>query len=108
MIGIHPHQHPDAQHPAARAQEKSVGGAEPVMHVKVYSPFQVYFDENALSVSGVNGTGPFDVLPKHHKFISLLSPCELVIRASRGEQRIRISGGLMHVKADKVVVFLDV
>lgn len=81
---------------------------QPVMRAKVYSPFQVYFEEEAYSVSGENGTGPFDILPHHHNFITLLNPCELVIRAPLGERRIRISGGVMHVKADNVTVFLDV
>jgi hypothetical protein len=79
------------------------------MHVKVYSPFRDYYDGLAFSVSAVNATGPFDILPKHHNFISLLSPCDLIVRAvEAGEQKIIISGGIMHVKADEVIVFLDV
>ena len=91
--------------PATAAE--SPGGA-PTMQVKVYSPFQVFFDEAAHSISGVNDTGPFDILPRHHNFITLLKAGELVIQTLHGEQRIRISGGIMHVKADKVIVFLDV
>lgn len=80
-----------------------------VMEVKVYSPFRDYYDGPAFSLSAENATGPFDILPKHHNFISLLSPCEMVLRSEKnGDQRIRISGGMMHVKADKVIVFLDV
>jgi F0F1-type ATP synthase epsilon subunit len=79
------------------------------MHVKVCSPYRVYFDETATSISGENATGPFDILPQHHNFITLLEPCELVIaRPGRDKQRIKISGGLMHVKSDVVKVFLDV
>jgi hypothetical protein len=79
------------------------------MHVKVHSPFKDYYDGQAFSVTAENATGPFDILPKHHNFISLLLPCELILRTiEKGDQRIRISGGIMHVKADQVVVFLDV
>lgn len=88
----------------AKLAKKAAG---PTMHIKVYSPYKVYFDEVGQSISAVNGTGPFDILPHHHNFITLLSPCELVIRANR-EQKIRITGGLMHVKADIVTVFLDI
>lgn len=80
----------------------------PVMHIKVYSPFQVFFDEEAHSISAENDTGPFDVLPHHHNFITLLKAGELLIQTLHGEQRIRISGGVMHVKSDRVIVFLDV
>ena len=79
------------------------------MVVKVYSPFRDYYDGRAFSISAVNDTGPFDILPKHHNFISLLAACELVIRTvDKGDQKIIISGGIMHVKADRVIVFLDV
>ena len=79
------------------------------MHVRVYSPFREYYDGPAFSISAENGTGPFDILPKHHNFISLLLPCDLVLRTvNKGDQKIRISGGVMHVKADEVIVFLDV
>jgi F0F1-type ATP synthase epsilon subunit len=81
----------------------------PTMHVTVQSPQKVYFDAAAISMSGEDATGPFDILPKHHNFIALLDACELVVRppGQTSGQRIKISGGLMHVKADKVIVFLD-
>ncbi|MBC7581639.1 hypothetical protein H7097_02090 [Aeromicrobium sp.] len=78
------------------------------MAVKVYSPYKVYFDGLALSVSAASKTGNFDILPKHHNFITLLAPCDLVVRTDKEEQVIPISGGIMHVKADDLVVFLDV
>lgn len=78
------------------------------MHVKVYSPFKTYFDDEAESISAVNGTGPFDILPKHHKFLSLLDPCDVVINSRGEERKIRINRGVMHVKANQVIVFLDV
>jgi F-type H+-transporting ATPase subunit epsilon len=79
------------------------------MHVKVYSPFKVYFEGTAESVSAESATGPFDILPKHHNFITLLDPCDLIIRTGKDEeQAIAIQGGIMHVKADEVIVFLDV
>lgn len=79
------------------------------MEVKVSSPFTRYYLGQAFSISGVNATGPFDILPKHHNFMSLLQPCTLVIRTINGdEKKIDISGGLLHVKSDRVTVFLDI
>ncbi len=80
------------------------------MRVKVFSPGRVFFDEQATSISAENATGPFDILPQHHNFVTLLETCELEIRRAghQDRQRVKISGGLMHVKADKVTVFLDV
>ena len=96
---------------AAAKQARGTGDGRPTMRIKVYSPFKTYFDEDGYSLSAMNATGPFDVLPHHHNFITLLGACELSIRPVNTppeEQRIRISGGLMHVKADQVTIFLDI
>ena len=86
--------------PVARAHDH--------LDVKVWSPFKVYFDGEARSVSGVNATGPFDVLPRHHNFITLLNAADLQLRTSQGDVKIRISGGVMRVHKDVVTVFLEV
>ncbi|HEX8182555.1 MAG TPA: hypothetical protein VF575_03045 [Candidatus Saccharimonadales bacterium] len=89
--------------------EKKEQHEVPIMHVRVSSPFKTFFDDDAASLSGVNASGPFDILPHHHNFISLLSEAELVIKTLSGEDvRVRISGGIMHVKADQVIIFLNV
>lgn len=102
-----------ANEAAGSDKTKPTQAASPIMHIKVHSPFKVYFDEDGYSISAVNATGPFDILPHHHNFLTLLTACELAIRpvlvGNNDEMRkIRISGGLMHVKADRVTVFLDI
>lgn len=93
----------------APEEEKSVDkDGKPTVHIRVASPFKIFFDEDAYSITAVNDTGPFDILPRHHNFITLLNACEIVVRTGRGDFRIQISGGVMHVKADKIVVFLNV
>lgn len=90
-----------------QAAAKSNG--KPTMAVKVYAPFQVYFEGEAYSVSAVNATGPFDILPRHHNFLCMLVPCSLVITPIEGDAKtIKIHRALMHVKADRVAVFVDV
>ena len=88
---------------------EAVAGGEPSMAVKVYAPFQVYFEGEATSVSAVNETGPFDILPRHRNFLCMLVPCTLRVQPVKGAAReIKIHRALMHVKADSVVVFMDV
>ena len=97
---------PDDQTPKKdESQQEQVPGK---MHIKVYAPFRVYFDGEAESISAINDTGPFDILAGHHNFMTLLNPCDIIIRTERGEEKVTIQRGIMHVKADQVVVFLDV
>ncbi|MCA9332642.1 hypothetical protein KDA00_02095 [Candidatus Saccharibacteria bacterium] len=91
-----------------KQDDKVDTGDEDHMHVKVYAPFKVYFDGVATSISAVNDTGPFDILPKHHNFMTLISQGEVIVRTDKAEEKFKISHGIMHVKADDVVVFLDV
>ncbi len=94
-----------SQTDAAHAAKKDIPHD---MHVKVYAPFKVYYDDKATSVSAINDTGPFDILPGHRNFMTLVSPCELIIRTDGGENKIKISRAVMHVKANDIKVFLDV
>lgn len=81
---------------------------KPTMAVKVYAPFKVYYEGDAYSISAINGTGPFDILPKHHNFLCMLVPCIVTIKSPDGDQTIKVNRALMHVKANRVVVFMDV
>ena len=92
--------------PAAVPDPKAPIGKD--MHIKVYSPFQTYFDDRANSISAINDTGPFDILTGHRNFMTLVSACEIIIRTDSGEQKIKIARAVMHVKANDIVVFLDV
>ena len=83
-------------------------GRSVVMSAKVYSPFKVYYEGSAISVSAASAKGEFDILPRHHNFITLLVPCTLTVRNDDGVESFDIGGGIMHVKADEIVVFLDV
>lgn len=78
------------------------------MYIKVYAPFKVYFDGPAVSISAINDTGPFDILVGHHNFMTLLNPGDIIVRTDKGEEKITITRGIMHVKANRVIVFLDV
>lgn len=94
--------------PAEPEQTAAAPGGKPIMAVKVYAPFKVYFEGDAYSVSAVNDVGPFDILPRHHNFLCMLVPCVLNIETPKGNQTVKIHRALMHVKADRVVVFVDV
>lgn len=79
------------------------------VRVKIYAPFRTYFDGQASSVSAVNETGPFDILPGHKNFICLLSPGVVSLRIpERPNFEMQIDQAVMHVKANMVSVFLDV
>lgn len=78
------------------------------IYVKIYAPFKNYFDGVAKSITATNDTGEFDVLAQHHNFITILNAGEIIVRDDRGEHSIKNDKAIMHVKANQVIVFLDV
>ncbi|HEX5395312.1 MAG TPA: F0F1 ATP synthase subunit epsilon [Candidatus Saccharimonadales bacterium] len=79
------------------------------MDIKIYAPFQVYFNGTADSLSANNDTGPFDVLPHHKNFMSLLKPGPITVRQKgKPDFSMKIDRGIVHVRNNKVSVFLDV
>jgi F0F1-type ATP synthase epsilon subunit len=98
-----------AAEPVASEEKQASTSDKASMAVKVYAPFQVYFEGEAVSVSAVNRTGPFDILPMHRNFLCMLVPCTLIVQPVDGKTKnIKIHRALMHVKANRVVVFMDV
>ncbi|RYF28776.1 MAG: hypothetical protein EOO17_04225 [Chloroflexi bacterium] len=94
---------------ADQSASEKVHSGKPTISVKVYAPFKVYFEGEAYSLSAVNATGPFDVLPKHHNFLCMLVPCELKIQTpDNGEKTIKLHRALMRVSTGHVSVFVDV
>ena len=92
-----------------KPNDKSANSASNTdMHVRVYAPYKIYYNGPAQSVSAVNNTGPFDILPRHHNFMTLLAPCDILVRHGDEQEKITIQRGVMHVKANEVIVFLDV
>lgn len=88
--------------------EQLANSNKPTMAVKVYAPFRIYFEGEAFSITAENETGPFDILPHHHNFLCMLVPCDLIITTPEETKTVRIARALMHVKAEKVTVFVDV
>ena len=79
------------------------------MQVKIYAPFKVYYSGEAVSLSAANETGPFDVLPGHKNFMSLLKPGDVTVRQKDQQDfNLKIDKAVLHVRENKVTVFLDV
>lgn len=77
--------------------------------VKIYTPFHTFFEGDAMSLTAVNESGEFDILPGHHNFITMLLACDVRLAIADGDPEIiPIVRGLLHVKQDKVIIFLDV
>jgi F0F1-type ATP synthase epsilon subunit len=76
--------------------------------VKLFSPYQTFYEGEAVSLSAANGTGPFDVLPGHINFFSLLSGGTVIINTGFQRLEFPIAGGILRVSHDRLTLFCDV
>ena len=78
------------------------------LQVRVISSSKTFFDGKAAAVSSVNKVGPFDVLPLHENFITLLKE-KVVIHGLDGKAiAIPCENGLLEVSENVVKVFIGI
>lgn len=77
------------------------------LHVIARSPFHIYYEGAARAVSALNRVGPFDVLPGHADFFSMLSPGDVIIEASPEPVTFSIANGIITVRDNEVLLFIN-
>jgi F0F1-type ATP synthase epsilon subunit len=71
------------------------------------APFHIYYEGTARLVSAINRVGPFDVLPGHADFFSVMSPGEVVIETESDTINFNITNGIIGVRDDEVMLFVN-
>lgn len=94
-----------ATYQAAQQGAKSQG---PRLQVKIFSPYQTYYVGEATSLSALNETGPFDVLPGHVNFFCLLVPGTVMVNTGFQELKFDINKGVLRVTRDQITLFANV
>ena len=72
------------------------------------APFQIYYEGEAIAVSAKNRIGDFDILPGHADFFSMMLPGEVIVETGEEPVSFMISGGIVAVRDDEVMMFVNV
>ena len=78
------------------------------LKVKVFSPYETFFEGTAVSLSGQNKTGPFDVLYGHTNFFTLLQGGQVSVDTGFNSVLIEIDSGLLRVHNNVATLFANV
>lgn len=84
---------------------RSTGKSE--LTVIARSPFHIYYEGTAQAVSATNRVGDFDILPEHADFFSILSPGSVVIDTASNPVTFDITDGIIAVKGNEVMLFVN-
>lgn len=90
------------------AQVAASPKGEKRFRAKIFSPYQTYYEGEATALSATNRTGPFDILPGHINFFSLLTGGTVVLNTGFQQLEFPISRGILRVTRDEVTLFADV
>tara|TARA_B100001057_G_scaffold465098_1_gene520905 strand:- start:44 stop:274 length:231 start_codon:yes stop_codon:yes gene_type:complete len=74
------------------------------MIVEVITPDEVLFSGEAVSVKLPGRSGSFEALSNHAPLLSSLEKGTIIVRTSAGEETFEVSGGIVEVLNNKVVV----
>ena len=79
------------------------------MTVIARAPFHIYYEGVATVISAVNKVGPFDILPGHADFFSILSPGDIFIETAKDAEPItfKITNGIIAVHDNEIMLFVN-
>jgi len=72
------------------------------------APFHVYYEGPAERVSAANQVGDFDILPGHADFFSILEAGKVTIETKTGLVNFTIANGILAVRSEKVMLFVNI
>jgi F0F1-type ATP synthase epsilon subunit len=78
------------------------------LNVIARSPFHIYYQGEAERVSAINRVGIFDVLPGHTDFFSVLSPGDVTVETESDTVNFKITNGIMAVRDNTVMLFVNI
>lgn len=78
------------------------------LHVIARSPFHIFYEGPAQSVTAVNKVGVFDILPGHADFFSILNPGEVLIETGADTVNFDINNGIITVRNNEVTFFVNI
>jgi F0F1-type ATP synthase epsilon subunit len=77
-----------------------------VLRVIVQSPVAKVWEGEVVSLSAENSEGPFDILPDHARFMSLLEPDSLSIELPSSEVKsFKFTSALLYVDEDVATIY---
>ena len=78
-----------------------------MIHVVVRQRSGVVYEGMALAISGKNAVGPFDILPQHANFVSVLSD-GVRLHLAKTIQDIPFDRGILRVHENSVEVYVGI
>ena len=78
------------------------------INFKIVTPERVVYESEIDQATIPTVQGEITILPNHISLVGVLKPGELMIKKGKEEIAMAVSGGMIEVAKNKVIVFLSV
>ncbi len=78
-----------------------------LLHVRINSPDKVIWEGEAESVSSINSQGPFDVLPYHANFITIVENKPLRIKTEKEKVEFTYQRAIIYIHSNTVSIYVN-
>lgn len=78
------------------------------LSVKVNSPDQIIWEGRASAVSSINAKGPFDILPLHANFITIVENKPIKIKTKEKILEYKFTRAVIHISKNQVRIFANI
>jgi len=82
--------------------------ASDTLKVQILSAKGIIWEGTAESVSSVNSQGPFDLLPQHAHFVSLIEHTPITVVEAGKERSFTFTSAVVRLYDDVVTVYADI
>jgi len=79
-----------------------------LLSVRVNSPERVLWEGTALSVSSKNAQGPFDILPLHTNFVSIIENEKIKINTGSEIKEYTFPHSVIYVHSNHVYIYTNI
>ena len=79
--------------------------AETLLEVAISSPDKQIWQGQAKTVSSVNSAGPFDILPMHANFISIIENQRIKINTGDKIQEYTFTNAIIYATKNRVLIY---
>ena len=78
------------------------------LQVRINSPEKLLWEGEAEWVSSVNVRGPFDILPLHANFISIIHDKSIKIKTDAGIKEYSFANSVIYANKNRVLIYTNI
>ncbi len=77
------------------------------LKVKIISPTEILWEGAAEAVSSENTEGPFDILPEHANFITLIKNKPIIVHRADGRREFKYERAVIQVHENRISIYVQ-